>query len=133
MKQKIVIRVSMDGQKCRSQWCQSLMSAAGFSEPNPRSKTLKTVVSLQGVERAALGGSEKDEIEVTGDGIDAVKLTDLLRKKVGFAELVSVTPVEEKKKDEPAVVPMFWSYGVPQYKVYEIKGNNYSPCGWSIW
>ncbi|KAF5746195.1 hypothetical protein HS088_TW06G00362 [Tripterygium wilfordii] len=138
MKQKIVISVSMDGQKSRSQWYQSLMSAAGFSGQNPRSKALQIAVGLQGVDQAALGGKEKDQIEVTGEGIDAVELTDLLRKKVGFANLVSVTPVEakkEEKKEEPKVAPLVWSYGVPQYQIYEVKGNGsqyYNPYAWSI-
>lgn len=55
---------------------------------------------VAGVESAALQGQEKNQIEVIGEGIDAVALTTLLRKKVGFAELVSVSVVGEKKEEK---------------------------------
>jgi hypothetical protein len=76
MKRKIVIKVAMDGQKTRS-------------------KALKIVVGVPGVESAAL--ARKDYIEVTGDGIDAVALIKLLRKKVGPSELISVGPVPKRQ------------------------------------
>ncbi|KAF2311866.1 hypothetical protein GH714_027048 [Hevea brasiliensis] len=64
-----------------------------------------------GVESAALGKKDKSQIEVVGDGVDAVKLTSLLRKRLArgawmpclfpnngvYAELVSVSAVKEKK------------------------------------
>ncbi|KAF5746196.1 hypothetical protein HS088_TW06G00363 [Tripterygium wilfordii] len=121
LQQKIVIHVAMNGQQHRS---QSLLSAACFSRPNSRSKALQIAVGLPGVEQAALRGTEKDQIEVTGDMIDAVELTKLLRKKVGYANLISVTPVGAKKEDEKEKatrMPMFWSYGVPQGQVYEMR------------
>lgn len=40
---------------------------------------------------------DNDQIEVIGD-VDAVDLTTKLRKKVGFAEIVSVS--EDKKEEE---------------------------------
>lgn len=48
----------------------------------------------------ALVGDDKDLIEVVGDGVDAAKLATLLRKKVGFTEIVSVSEVGEKDKKE---------------------------------
>ncbi|XP_012067039.2 heavy metal-associated isoprenylated plant protein 16-like [Jatropha curcas] len=120
MKQKIVIKVSMNGHKSRS-------------------KALKIVVGVSGVESAALGKDDKNQIEVIGEGVDAVKLTSLLRNKLGkkdcltcflsnnktYAELVSVSPVGDKadeKKEEAKVQPVNWScsygYGVPQYIIY---------------
>ncbi|KAG5227920.1 heavy metal-associated isoprenylated plant protein [Salix suchowensis] len=92
MKQKIVIKVTVKGPRCRS-------------------KALKIAVGLSGVESVGLVGQDKSHIEVVGDGVDAVELTDLLRKKVGYAELASVTVVGEKKEDkkpESAVQPVFW-------------------------
>ncbi|KAB5573179.1 hypothetical protein DKX38_000373 [Salix brachista] len=92
MKQKIVIKVTMKGPRCRS-------------------KALQIAVGLSGVESVGLVGQDKSHIEVVGDGVDAVELTDLLRKKVGYAELASVTVVGEKKEDkkpESAVQPVFW-------------------------
>ncbi|KAG8640431.1 hypothetical protein MANES_13G059333v8 [Manihot esculenta] len=71
MKQKVVIRVSLNGEKSRS-------------------KALKIAVSVSGVESAALGGGQdKSQIEVVGD-VDPVKLTTQLRKSVGHAELLSL-------------------------------------------
>ncbi|RVW46209.1 Heavy metal-associated isoprenylated plant protein 16 [Vitis vinifera] len=83
MKQKVVIKVAMNGQKSRT-------------------KALKIAVGVSGVESAALKGQEKDEIEVTGEEIDVVALTFLLRKNVGNAEVVSVGAAEKKeqKKEE---------------------------------
>ncbi|EEF37798.1 heavy metal-associated isoprenylated plant protein 47 [Ricinus communis] len=117
MKQKVVIRVSMNGQKSRS-------------------KALKIAVSVSGVESASLGGQDKSQIEVVGDGVDAVELATMLRKNVGHAELVSVSAVGEKKeekkeekKDDPKVQHMVWPYyggGVPSYG-YEVKGCNQYP------
>ncbi|KAJ9687082.1 hypothetical protein PVL29_015797 [Vitis rotundifolia] len=81
MKKKVVIKVTMNGEKSRS-------------------KSLKVAVGVAGVESAALQGQEKNQIVVIGEGIDAVALTTLLRKKVGFAELVSVSVVGEKKEEK---------------------------------
>jgi len=73
-------------------------------------------------------GSDKDQIAVTGEGIDSVELTTLLRKGVGYTELVSVGPVEEKKpeaKESKATVEVnpyqyyYNYYGTPYY-VYEM-------------
>lgn len=41
-----------------------------------------------------LEGEEKDKLVVIGDGVDAVKLTHCLRKKVGNADIVSVAEVK---------------------------------------
>lgn len=44
---------------------------------------------------------DKEQIAVTGERIDSVQLTCLLRKGVGHTELVSVGPVVEKKPPKP--------------------------------
>lgn len=70
-----------------------------------------------------------DQIEVTGEDIDAVTITKLLRKNIGFAEVVTVAPVEEKKEEkpkekekEPEPVPVIWPlYGGPPYYAQEIN------------
>ncbi|CAL1407997.1 unnamed protein product [Linum trigynum] len=112
MKQKLVIKVSMSKEKSRS-------------------KAMTIVVGVHGVDSAALAGPEKTQIEVTGDGIDSVSLVTLLRSKVGFAELVSVGPVEEKEEEKkkpeedskPPPSPAVWSYGYaggpPHHYVYQ--------------
>ena len=43
---------------------------------------------------------EKNQIEVTGDDIDVVLLTTLLRKSLKYAEVVSVSPVEKKEEEK---------------------------------
>ncbi|CAI8597885.1 unnamed protein product [Vicia faba] len=104
-KKKVVIEVSMKNQKSRS-------------------IAMKIAVGVYGVESAAIQGDNKDQIEVTGVGIDSVELTRKLRKNFCYANLVSVGDVEkkedkkeekeekkeEKKKEEEVVV---WSNGVP--------------------
>ncbi|KAF4360050.1 uncharacterized protein LOC133030273 [Cannabis sativa] len=84
MKQKVVIKVSLNEQKCRT-------------------KAIKTAVGIDGVIQATLQ-QEKNLIEVTGEDIDVVLLTTLLRKTMKYAEVVSVTVIdkaaEEKKKKE---------------------------------
>nr|XP_043622269.1 heavy metal-associated isoprenylated plant protein 47-like [Erigeron canadensis] len=91
-KQKIVVKVTMNCEK-------------------KSRKALKIAVGLSGVESASFVGSDKDQIAVTGEGIDSVELATLLRKGVGYTELLSVGPVEEKKPEtketnKPAVVSM---------------------------
>nr|7BNT_A Chain A, Predicted ancestral HMA domain of Pik-1 from Oryza spp. [synthetic construct]7BNT_B Chain B, Predicted ancestral HMA domain of Pik-1 from Oryza spp. [synthetic construct] len=72
MKQKIVIKVPMASDKCRS-------------------KAMALVASTGGVDSVALVGDLRDKIEVVGDGIDSIKLVSALRKKVGHAELLQVS------------------------------------------
>ncbi|KAI3753550.1 hypothetical protein L2E82_25605 [Cichorium intybus] len=114
-KQKVVVKVTMTSEK-------------------KIRKALKIAVSISGVESASFAGSDKDQIAVTGEGIDSVELTTLLRKGVGYTELLSVGPVEEKKPNaaketNPTVAPLYVdpyqyyysSYGMPYYAyAYEI-------------
>ncbi|WCJ37339.1 Copper transport protein family [Euphorbia peplus] len=103
--QKIVVKVSLNGQKSRS-------------------KALKIAVGISGVESAGLGGDDKSQIEIVGDGVDAVHLTTLLRKKIGHADIVSISAVGEKKaeekkpeeasKFEQIAWPYSYNYSVPQ-------------------
>ncbi|PWA79867.1 hypothetical protein CTI12_AA202410 [Artemisia annua] len=91
-------------------------------------KALKIVVGLCGVESASFVGS--DQIAVTGEGIDSVRLATLLRKGVGYTELVSVGDVEEKKPEDKETKPteVTWQinpyeyhynwYGMPRYYGY---------------
>ncbi|XP_024021948.1 heavy metal-associated isoprenylated plant protein 47 [Morus notabilis] len=78
MKQKVVIEVEMKCKKCRS-------------------KALEIAVAKDGVTSVAIKGERKNRIEVIGEGfVDAAGLAETLRKKVGFADLVSVEDVKEK-------------------------------------
>ena len=84
-----------------------------------------------GVESASLKGDDKSQIEVTGDGVDPVQLTSLLRKSVGYAELVSVSAVggekkEEKKEETKPPAASVWTpyYSQPHY-MYEVPSYSY--------
>ncbi|KAI8552235.1 hypothetical protein RHMOL_Rhmol06G0250800 [Rhododendron molle] len=116
---------------------QKVVIKAPMNDPKSRSKALKIAVGVPGVESAALAGKDKDQLEVVGDEIDAVYLTALLRKSVGFSELVSVGPVPEKKDDQKkneATVPVpvvgYYPYSYPYGAdhVYEIRDQNPDNC-----
>ncbi|WJX23090.1 hypothetical protein P8452_12335 [Trifolium repens] len=59
-----------------------------------RTKAFKVVAAAYGVNFVGLEGEEKDKLVVIGDGVDAVKLTNCLRKKVGHTEIVSLGEVK---------------------------------------
>ncbi|KAM0830047.1 hypothetical protein ACQ4PT_066478 [Festuca glaucescens] len=81
MAQKIVIQVQMSSDRCRP-------------------KAMALVAAARGVDSVALAGDTKDQVVVVGDGVDPVKLTSALRRKVGPAQLLQVGDVkkEEEKK-----------------------------------
>ncbi|KAL1817977.1 hypothetical protein ACET3Z_020551 [Daucus carota] len=80
MKQKVVIRVDMSDPK------------------KSKAKAIKTAATIPGVESVAIKGDSTDMLEVIGNEIDTVELTNLLRKNVGGADLISVVPAEDKVK-----------------------------------
>ena len=53
----------------------------------------------------AIEGAEKDRVVVIGDGVDSASLTCCLRKKLGYATLVSVEEVKEKGKGDEKPKP----------------------------
>ncbi|GAB4827814.1 hypothetical protein Ancab_034699 [Ancistrocladus abbreviatus] len=75
MKQKIVIKVHIDCEKCRI-------------------KAMQVATSALGVNTVAVEG---DQLVVSGVDIDAAKLTRCLRKKVGYAMLVALEEVKDKQ------------------------------------
>ncbi|KAM5580316.1 disease resistance protein RGA5-like [Rosa sericea] len=113
MKQKVVIRLSVHDEKSRS-------------------KAMKTAVGVDGVDSASLP-LDKDQIEVTGNDVDVVLLTTLLRKSVKRADVVSVSPVkeEEKKKEEPKfeqiIVGWPQTYPVASYQCPPYTYQCYEP------
>ncbi|KAJ7015405.1 heavy metal-associated isoprenylated plant protein 47 [Populus alba] len=80
MKQKIVIKVNMNCDECRT-------------------KAKKIAATACGVTSVALEAA-KDQIVVVGEEVDSVKLAKSLRKKVGHAVLMSVQEEKDKGKDE---------------------------------
>ncbi|RVX14612.1 Heavy metal-associated isoprenylated plant protein 47 [Vitis vinifera] len=86
MKQKIIVKVQMNCDKCRT-------------------KAMKIAAVEEGVISVAIEGAEKDRVVVIGDGVDSASLTCCLRKKLGYATLVSVEEVKEKPKPDPKPDP----------------------------
>lgn len=95
---------------------------------------------VAGVESAALKGDDKCQIEVIGNGIDAVQLTTLLRKGVGYTELMTVGAADEKKPEEKKTeeakmqaMPVWhmWEVSNPAIPVYSYQQE--PPCNilWS--
>ena len=85
------------------------------------------------MESAALQGENKDQIVVTGDGVDAVVLTTSLRKGVGHTELVSVSPVKEGDKkegggsggDQKKNEAIWQNYCPPQLYFHQVRDDRY--------
>ncbi|KAJ4730283.1 putative Heavy metal transport/detoxification superfamily protein [Melia azedarach] len=96
-----------------------------------RSKALK-------IAAWCFSGDDKSQIEVTGDGVDAVALTTMLRKKVGYAELVSVGAAggggdEKKAEENESNLPVCPYYaGVPHSHCAVRVVRDYDPCSCSI-
>ncbi|KAF8407683.1 hypothetical protein HHK36_006818 [Tetracentron sinense] len=101
-----------------------------------RSKAMKIAAEAYGVSSVAIEGEDKDQVVVIGDGVDSVCLILLLRKKVGYASLISVAEVKENKeqKDETTVkkkvakgpTPCPSSY-YPHPQIYEMACYDSSP------
>ncbi|XP_050279497.1 disease resistance protein Pik-1-like [Quercus robur] len=114
MKQKVVIRVNLNNGK-----------------KNARTKALQIAVGVQGVESVSLQGEDSSQIVVVGNDIDSVHLTSLLRKKVGSAELMSLSPISYEGNKHNGIQSMVWqSYqaSVPYYYTYDVPDNNQDSC-----
>ncbi|CAO2820864.1 unnamed protein product [Amaranthus hypochondriacus] len=81
MKQKIVVKAQIHCGKCRK-------------------KALKIAASADGVISVAIQGKDKDEIMIIGDSVDSAGLCTALRKKLGYANLISVEEVKDPKPEE---------------------------------
>ncbi|KAG6513323.1 heavy metal-associated isoprenylated plant protein 47-like [Zingiber officinale] len=75
MKQKMVIKVEIRSDKCRT-------------------KAMTVVASVVGVVSVGLQGEKKDELVLVGDGVDPANLTRCLRKRVGHADIVKLEEVK---------------------------------------
>ncbi|KAL3009617.1 hypothetical protein AAZX31_07G093600 [Glycine max] len=85
MKQKIVIKLQMDCDKCRN-------------------KALKIAAEVPGVTSVSLEGDDNDRVAVTGVNVDMVCLANQLKKKFSSVTIPTVEDLikadEEKKKKE---------------------------------
>ena len=61
-----------------------------------------------------------DKLVVIGDGTDSVTLTTMLRKKLGYADLISVAEdkKEEKKEDKKEINQIVYPLGYPYQYTY---------------
>ena len=102
-------------------------------------RNLKLMIFLfgaEGVESVSLQGEDSSQIVVVGNDIDSVHLTSLLRKKVGSAELMSLSTIsfEGDKQQEPkhnGIQSMVWpayQASVPYYYTYDVPNNNQDSC-----
>ncbi|KAK7837165.1 heavy metal-associated isoprenylated plant protein 47 [Quercus suber] len=117
MKQKIIIKVHVRCDKCRS-------------------KAMTVAAATDGVMSVSLQGEDKDQVVVIGEGVDAACLTSTLRKKVGYARLETVEEVKDKpadkeKKDGKTDPPPFQCIMPPpccppQFEAYRVV---YEPYG----
>ncbi|KAI4350965.1 hypothetical protein L6164_005367 [Bauhinia variegata] len=87
MKQKIILKVQLDCDKCRS-------------------KTLKIAAEAKGVSSVSLEGDDRDKLVVTGE-VDAVCLARVLRKKFRCVTLQSVEDVKKKDEKQERVSSVF--------------------------
>lgn len=61
------------------------------------------ILHYAGVHSVSIEGESKDQVAVTGDGIDSVCLTSRLRKKFCYATILSIADVKaSKNKDDDA-------------------------------
>ncbi|KAK1269741.1 hypothetical protein QJS04_geneDACA013817 [Acorus gramineus] len=127
-KQKVVMKIPMNGQKNNT-------------------KALQAVTKAKGVFSVGLEGDDKSQVVVIGEGMDCVDLKKLIQKKLGgwmwflknkvHVEIVTVSAVKEKEKEKEAdkkieVVP----YHCPQPGVvtrYVYDDPCYYRDPWSIW
>ncbi|XXG72509.1 hypothetical protein AAC387_Pa07g1584 [Persea americana] len=86
MKQKIVIKVAMNCQDCRS-------------------KAMEIAAVFEGVISVAIEGKDLDLLVITGNEVDSPCLIKRLRKKVGYADLVTIAEVKPKSPEKPKPPP----------------------------
>ncbi|KAI9108995.1 hypothetical protein K1719_019950 [Acacia pycnantha] len=84
----------------------------------------------------SMEGEGRDQLVVTGEGIDSVKLVNILRKKLGHATILSVQNVEAKEKKEEEVKPIEYvgyynAYPPPPY--YQRVVYDPYPSNGSFW
>ncbi|XP_065875535.1 heavy metal-associated isoprenylated plant protein 41-like [Euphorbia lathyris] len=93
---------------------KKIVLKVGLFDQKSQSKALKIAVGILGVESARFIGNDKSRMEIVGDGIDAAEVANLLRKKIGVAEIVSVSSVEMIREEKKPPGPSY-NFGVPQF------------------
>ncbi|XP_049398861.1 uncharacterized protein LOC125862779 [Solanum stenotomum] len=145
MKIKVVVDVSVNGCQPRSSlkncivgWLKPMVPCL-FKHTTCKNKVMTIAATLPGVEKVSLE-EENNLLTVIGERIDAVELLNKIRKKVGFAKLVSQGPEpvekkEEKKEEEKNEIVVnscnchsnYNNKVIPMVEMWEVKPyNNYS-------
>ncbi|KAI4962909.1 hypothetical protein ZWY2020_024639, partial [Hordeum vulgare] len=75
---------------------QKIVLKLALDDERKRRKAFKAAVGMSGVTSATMEG---DKIIIVGDGVDPITLTTMLRRSLGYAELLSVSSGDDKKKD----------------------------------
>ncbi|BBH02133.1 Copper transport protein family [Prunus dulcis] len=94
MKQKITIEAQIQCDKCRSQAMKIAVAEDGVSHTL---KLCSFILMGDLCNISAFQGPNRDKMVITGDGVDAADMAKSLRKKLGYADLVSVEEITEKK------------------------------------
>ncbi|XP_049374221.1 disease resistance protein Pik-1-like [Solanum verrucosum] len=142
---KVVVDVSVNGcqprptlKNCILGWLKPMVPCL-FKQTSCKNKIMKIAATLPGVVNVSLD-EEKKLLTVIGEGIDAVELVNIIRKKVGFANIVNQGPVPVEKKEEkekikvdPPVVNSCNCHSnynnrvIPSWvEMYEVPYNNHS-------
>ena len=92
---------------------------------------------MTGVDSVKIDGEDKNQLVVVGEGVDPVILTGILRKKIGYSDIVKVEEKkkddEEKKSEEPKIEPIAWYHYTPGPPVVvQDMGYHSNPGGCSI-
>ncbi|KAK4342206.1 hypothetical protein RND71_038022 [Anisodus tanguticus] len=139
MKIKVVLSVSVNGCQSRPSMKKCILGCLKpivpclFQEATCKYKVMKIAATLPGVEKLSIE-AEKNLLTVIGEGIDTVELVNVLRKKVGFANIVNQGPETEdsKKKEEttqPVIsVPGFYCNNnrvLPMVEMWEVRDPYY--------
>ncbi|KAF7848710.1 hypothetical protein BT93_L1713 [Corymbia citriodora subsp. variegata] len=120
MKQKAVIKVCMNDDTSRF-CCFNLRSSC----PKP----LTVASGFPGVQSVKYLGDDKDQIEVTGE-FDSVDLTTSLRKKVGFAQIITVGEAGESTDPKPVKCPCPCPPPWPRCEIVIIEDSYPEPGCW---
>ncbi|XP_065023621.1 uncharacterized protein LOC135649311 [Musa acuminata AAA Group] len=133
MKQKIVIKVQIKCDKCRSK-AMKLVAATGVDSVGDRRRRHRSC-KVEKVGHLVIVGDDidpedKDHLVIVGDDIDPANLTCILRKKVGHANILKVEKAKKKHKLE-SVVHLYPNYPQCSQVVlydYESCSSNTNAC-----
>ncbi|XP_059442237.1 heavy metal-associated isoprenylated plant protein 47-like [Corylus avellana] len=90
-----------------------------------RTKAMKIAATTDGVSSVAIEGSEKDQLVVSGQGVDSANLTRSLRKKLCYATILSVEVMENADTPEETTDASASVVSFSQFPAYYQPFPNY--------